>query len=575
MKNTYGILVIFLIVFWGGIILNPLSLFGAQFDGETEDSPYEKGGLVHMEVLENVSLEDEISLQNHENNLPSKYMVGDELYWKNFSGSFYYEQMPDKIKKLWKQMEQACILAAVSDQDCSFVSVQVNSSDNFSRQEIVDFILIFKYSNPQYYFLSNKMFINSVDDERNVGIYLYEEFKDGTVRKKATEMFTQKMNNWIAVIQKEKYDEDKLKAAHDIIVQNTKYGYGTYDQSAYSMVCEGVTVCAGYTAALQMLLNAVGIETAEVTSDSHSWNIVRLHDYWYNVDVTWADSTVVIYDYYNKSDVTFRANTTMHDPETIWDGLLPEMKYDSVALKRTAYRPAYIQDGGYDYFIINDNLSIEAALVKVIGIGGEVIDRVPNILVYGDKAYSVTNFDELLLSVNGLNLGDDGIWHYYNYGLINDFFVGMAENEYGWWYITDGQVNWTYTGMAENEYGWWYYHDGQLDWDYTGMTCNEYGWWYYRNGRLDWDYTGMACNEYGWWYYRNGRLDWDYTGMACNEYGWWYYRDGQLDWDYTGMAENEYGWWYYSNGMIDWSYTGFGENQYGQWYFENGRIVYD
>ncbi len=188
----------------------------------------------------------------------------------------------------------------------------------------------------------------------------------------------------------------------------------------------------------------------------------------------------------------------------------------------------------------------------------------------------IPGFNPLKFSnANGLCIGTDGNWYYYQNGEVQHDFTGMAENEYGWWYVINGAVDMNYTGMACNEYGWWYYQNGQLDWDYTGMACNEYGWWYYQNGQLDWNYTGMACNEYGWWYYQNGQLDWDYTGMACNEYGWWYYQNGQLDWTYTGMAENEYGWWYYQNGQLDWNYTGIAYNLYGGWYYQNGVIAWD
>ncbi|MCM1466581.1 MAG: DUF5722 domain-containing protein [Alistipes sp.] len=192
-----------------------------------------------------------------------------------------------------------------------------------------------------------------------------------------------------------------------------------------------------------------------------------------------------------------------------------------------------------------------------------------------DWAQVIPGFNALKFSnANGLCLGSDGNWHYYENGEINRNFVGMAENEYGWWYIRNGEIDWSFTGMAENEYGWWYFRNGAIDWSFTGMAENIYGWWYFRNGAIDWSFTGMAENEYGWWYFRNGAIDWSFTGMAENIYGWWYFRDGSIDWNYTGMAENEYGWWYIRNGFIDWSFTGIAENMYGRWYYQNGQIAW-
>ncbi len=567
------IIVIFTVAMLMAVLMNPMSLFCAQVYGQTEENSDDKCGLQPIEVIEVASLDEDGFLNSvNESEISKKFSGADEVYWKKFSSQFYYEQMPNNLKRMWNQLEQECILAAESDENCSYVGI--SSSNSLSRQEIVNFICMFKYSNPQYYFLSNRMFVRYDDEKTTVGIYLYEDFTNGVTRKNATDLFFGKINNWLAQIQTCRYDEEKVKLAHDLVAQNTVYGYSTFDQSAYSMVCEGVTVCAGYAASFQMLLNASGIEAAEVTSDSHGWNIVRLHGYWYNVDVTWDDSDYIMYRYYNKGDVTFRTGTTMHNPEAMWQGLLPEMNYDS-SVGIYAYQPVYINDNEYNYFIINDNPQIGNCMLKAVGVVGNGYNTIPETVLYNGKYYVVVNADAASQAVNGLYQGEDGEWHYYCHGIMHDSYTGMAENEYGWWYLTDGEIDWDYTGMACNEYGWWYYRNGQLDWNYTGMACNEYGWWYYRNGQLDWDYTGMACNEYGWWYYRNGQLDWDYTGMAENEYGWWYYRNGQLDWDYTGMAENEYGWWYYSGGKLDWTYTGWGENQYGLWYFNNGQIVYD
>ena len=169
-----------------------------------------------------------------------------------------------------------------------------------------------------------------------------------------------------------------------------------------------------------------------------------------------------------------------------------------------------------------------------------------------------------------LFVGTDGVWRYYNDGVADTTYTGMALNQYGWWYVTNGVLDLSYTGMASNEYGWWYMTNGVLDLSYTGMASNEYGWWYMTNGVLDLTYTGMALNMYGWWYMTDGVLDLSYTGMALNEYGWWYMTNGVLDLDYTGIAQNTYGWWYMQAGVVDYNYDGIVDNKYGEWSINNG-----
>ena len=147
-----------------------------------------------------------------------------------------------------------------------------------------------------------------------------------------------------------------------------------------------------------------------------------------------------------------------------------------------------------------------------------------------------------------LFVGTDGVWRYYNDGVADTTYTGMALNQYGWWYVTNGVLDLSYTGMASNEYGWWYMTNGVLDLTYTGMALNMYGWWYMTDGVLDLSYTGMALNEYGWWYMTNGVLDLDYTGIAQNTYGWWYMQAGVVDYNYDGIVDNKYGEWSINNG---------------------------
>lgn len=76
-------------------------------------------------------------------------------------------------------------------------------------------------------------------------------------------------------------------------------------QSAYSGLVNGKTVCAGYSRAFQYLMMRLGIPCYYCTGyagESHAWNIVKLGDDYYNVDLTWDDTEGGLYDYFNKTD---------------------------------------------------------------------------------------------------------------------------------------------------------------------------------------------------------------------------------------------------------------------------------
>ena len=80
------------------------------------------------------------------------------------------------------------------------------------------------------------------------------------------------------------------------------------NQSAYSALVNGRTVCAGYARAFQYLMQRLGIPCYYCTGyagEDHAWNIIKLGEDYYNVDVTWDDTDTPTYDYFNKSDREF------------------------------------------------------------------------------------------------------------------------------------------------------------------------------------------------------------------------------------------------------------------------------
>ncbi len=102
---------------------------------------------------------------------------------------------------------------------------------------------------------------------------------------------------------------EKEKYVHDALASAVAYDLtADMNQSAYSALVNGKSVCAGYARAYQYLLQQLGIPCYYCTGYSggnHAWNIVKLEDGYYNVDVTWDDAAAIRYDYFNKTDADF------------------------------------------------------------------------------------------------------------------------------------------------------------------------------------------------------------------------------------------------------------------------------
>lgn len=104
----------------------------------------------------------------------------------------------------------------------------------------------------------------------------------------------------------------KEKYVHDRLIEKVSYNSSAeMNQSAYSALVNGQSVCAGYSRAFQYVMQQLGIPCYYCTGyagESHAWNIVQLNDGFYNVDTTWDDSADSSYDYFNKTDNDYESS---------------------------------------------------------------------------------------------------------------------------------------------------------------------------------------------------------------------------------------------------------------------------
>ena len=120
-------------------------------------------------------------------------------------------------------------------------------------------------------------------------------------------------------------DLEKIRCVHDFICERTSYdtvhrhqpGSSHIQSTAYGALIYRTALCQGYAVLCYRLLKELGIENRIVTgqaqteesSERHAWNIVRLGDAFYNMDVT-LDDVNDSTDWFLKSDRTFSADHT-------------------------------------------------------------------------------------------------------------------------------------------------------------------------------------------------------------------------------------------------------------------------
>ncbi len=112
------------------------------------------------------------------------------------------------------------------------------------------------------------------------------------------------INNYTSII-------DKIKIFHDYLASTNKYdqnkenGTSTYhSDNAIGTLFEGYSVCNGYSDTLAIYLNMLNLDNVRVATDKHVWNIVKIDNNWYHIDLTWDDpitsnnEDIITHDYF-------------------------------------------------------------------------------------------------------------------------------------------------------------------------------------------------------------------------------------------------------------------------------------
>lgn len=288
-----------------------------------------------------------------QNRVGSSNSVKGSTYWDKFAGHTYYDQLSsddralyDKLKKLADKYLNGTASAqrqSLSDGSTGYYTDTI-SYKSMDVNEVFSVATLFCFENPQYYFLNDGIAYTPSDD--TFYSYLFDEPGDGTValgvyskyakasaRKTYTSQYKKDIENYLDGaaaysddLAKETYFHDRL--AGEVSYNNNTTDYNedsTESQSASSVFFYKNTVCAGYSKAMSLLLNAEGINNVAVTSSSHAWNEVKINGRWYITDVTWDVANPVSHSFFNISETEMdrRDQEWAHVPLDFYSSIRP------------------------------------------------------------------------------------------------------------------------------------------------------------------------------------------------------------------------------------------------------------
>ena len=250
----------------------------------------------YQRIQENKEQIDDEAAEELQNQIDTGY-TGDGLDFDGVSYP-YYAMLDDRGKHIYRQ-----IYANANEQYAVFMPAEPITSGQLKNV----FLAVYN-DHPELFWLETAYSCKYLRDGRCVEIHL--EFNRAAQNiDEARAVFQENAGQIISEARNLSGDYEKEKFVHDKLTERISYDSGAeMDQSAYSALVNGRTVCAGYARAFQYLLQQLGIPCYYCTGyagEAHAWNIVALDDGYYNVDVTWDDSDGGRYDYFNKTDMDY------------------------------------------------------------------------------------------------------------------------------------------------------------------------------------------------------------------------------------------------------------------------------
>ena len=196
----------------------------------------------------------------------------------------------------------------------------------------------YRNDHPFYYFIRNSYSYGTY-----FKLYVDDDVLNGDTRRQYDKNIIEMVDEYVGYSALKTTEYEKAKIVHDLIVRDMEYAYdsngnpldASYAHTVVGPATYGTGVCESYSRLYEMVMNVIGIECVFVSgtgvtttgSEAHAWNIVKINNNWYYLDMTWDDnmsSTATVYYYFlvAEGEVTTDGLTfsQQHYPNTT-DGL--------------------------------------------------------------------------------------------------------------------------------------------------------------------------------------------------------------------------------------------------------------
>lgn len=247
----------------GAILLLLLTAFLVTGCGIVERVKYEMTG-GNLATWENAAVEEGIPVSEEE---------------------YYYDNLPETLKEAYRELYVRILRGEDSGNLMSTVTVE----------EFWQVYYSVLADHPEIFWHGTRAQVEESGLTGTVVAFAFDVTVPKEARLSMQEQLEAEADACIAQIPEQSSTYEKIKYVYEYIINTTEYSYGSQDsQNIQSVLLYHTSVCAGYAKTFQYILNRMGIFCTYITGTirdggDHGWNMVRIDDRYYYVDVTWGD----------------------------------------------------------------------------------------------------------------------------------------------------------------------------------------------------------------------------------------------------------------------------------------------
>ena len=213
------------------------------------------------------------------------YQLGDTWWDHGGIEEYYYNQIPSSLNEIYRELYERIR----NYEDAALLYSVVPTQDFWTAYYSV------LADHPELFWVGADIEVEEAALTGKVVSYRLSVTVPKEERDSMKERLEQAADECIAGISGDFSDYQKIKYVYEYLINTVDYDENSdSNQNIQSALLGRASVCAGYSRAFQYILHRMGMFCTYVTGKTsgngdHAWNIVRIGDEYYNVDVTWGD----------------------------------------------------------------------------------------------------------------------------------------------------------------------------------------------------------------------------------------------------------------------------------------------